>query len=121
MERTIRFEHLIGEVHYRTIGQKRWRKWKDAAEEVALFAGQQYQLRVSPSTLPFRSPKDVLAGVDLDAFEEIVIPARISSRDYFEQATSGRFWIEAFLERTGEEYQRELETGAKIIVKKVIR
>ena len=62
----------------------------------------------------------MLAGIDLDAFEEIVIPARISSRDYYEQATSGRFWIEGFLEKVREEYQKELQTRAKILVKKVI-
>ena len=108
-------------MYYRTIGQKRWRKWKNATEEVALFSGRQYQLRVSSSFLPFASPKEILAGVDLDAFEEIVIPARISSRDYFEQATSGRFWIEGFLEKVRDEYQKELRTRAKILVKKVIR
>jgi hypothetical protein len=107
--KTIHFKRSIGEVYYRTIGQKRWRKWKDAKEEVTLFSGHQYQLRVSPSTLPFRSPKDILAEVDLDVFEEIVIPARISSRDYYEQATSGRFWIEGFLEKVREEYQQELK------------
>jgi hypothetical protein len=119
-KRTIRFELSIGEVYYRTVGQKRWRKWKDAMEEVELFSGYQYQLRVSPSSLPFASPKDTLAEVDLDVFEEVVIPARISSRDYYEQATSGRFWIEGFLEKVREEYQQELKTRARILVKKII-
>jgi hypothetical protein len=88
-----------------------------AQGEILLDDDFDYRISLSPGALILADLVELLKDLDCDLFKEIEIPVRISGRDYFEQAVSGRFWVDSFLLGMQKKYKERLKTHAVIICK----
>jgi hypothetical protein len=117
----IAFSKQVGIIYRRESGKVRWRKWGEAKGNLELAHGFEYQLRITSLYFPLTSYIDLLKGVDLDAFVEVVIPQRVSSKDLMNDAVSGTYFIADFTKNQVARYTSGLKTSARISIKLKVR
>jgi hypothetical protein len=116
MKSTINFPRKAGMLYSRKAGKIRWRKYAKAEGFLDLEQGIEYRLKMNPIGWGDAPAAMQLPLAEIDRLVEIVVPIRVSSRDYMDQAISGNNWLIDWLKKAEIELQAALKTKAIIKV-----
>ncbi len=122
-ERVIVFpdDRSLGNLYSRKADGKRWLRCADARGRVVLDPERRYRLKITRLVYGATDAIRLLDGVDCDQLEEIQASVPIPSKDYWDQAVSGVFYLDEIVVKEQAQLAKALKTTARVVLKSALR